>query len=143
LAFRHGQTPLTVGAALSEASREDRVTWVALEPLTKAEAAELVGERAAAIFTQAGGNPFYLQQLARTGDAAGADAVSWVGASVPAAVASALSAELNALAPTARRMLDVRRSLATRSTRVSPQRWLSCPMRPATARSTTCSPSRL
>jgi hypothetical protein len=60
LAFRHGQILPTGGAALSEASREHRVTWVALEPLTEAEAAELVGERAAAIFTQAGGNPFYL-----------------------------------------------------------------------------------
>ena len=87
LAFRHGQIPAAVGAALSEASREGRVTWVALEPLTEAEATELVGERAHAIFAQAGGNPFYLQELARAGDTAGADSVS-SDASVPAAVAS-------------------------------------------------------
>ena len=34
-------------------------------PLTAAEAAELVGEAAAAIYDASGGNPFYLEQLAR------------------------------------------------------------------------------
>jgi ATP/maltotriose-dependent transcriptional regulator MalT len=76
-----------------------------LAPLSEPEAVELVGEAAAAIFPQAGGNPFYLEQLARVHDAPRVPA-GVVDVSVPPAVAAALAAELAVLAPDARRVLD-------------------------------------
>ena len=76
-------------------------------PLTEAEAAELVGDGAPrAIYPQAGGNPFYLEQLARVPLGRRAVGAPPRTASVPPAVAAALAAELAALAPEARRLLD-------------------------------------
>jgi DNA-binding CsgD family transcriptional regulator len=106
LASRHGQIPTVVVAALSEASRDDRATAIALGPLSETEAAELVGDGAAGIYAQAGGNPFYLEQLARVGPVVEAEAGSAPDGSVPAAVAAALADELSARTPQARRMLD-------------------------------------
>ena len=74
-------------------------------PLSESEAAELVGEAAAAIYRQAGGNPFYLEQLARV-RATPRSAAGAHDDTVPPAVAAALAAELAALAPDARRVLD-------------------------------------
>jgi DNA-binding CsgD family transcriptional regulator len=65
---------------------------VALGPLTEAEAGELVGDAAARVYGAAGGNPFYLEQLARVGG--------------DVAVAAAVEAELAALAPAARALLE-------------------------------------
>jgi DNA-binding NarL/FixJ family response regulator len=90
--------PAPLPAALSGA------THIELAPLTQAEAAELVGAAAAALYADAGGNPFYLQQLARARGAAGAAPAA--DGSVPPAVAAAIAAELDALAPPARRLLD-------------------------------------
>jgi DNA-binding NarL/FixJ family response regulator len=105
VATREGQLPRRLAVALAGAHREDRVLALRLAPLSESEAAELVGEAAAAIYTRTGGNPFYLEQLARVRAlprlAAGA-----VDDSVPPAVAAALGAELAALAPDARRVLD-------------------------------------
>ena len=103
-AAREGQWPPALGAALAEGLREDRAVALALAPLGEAEAAELVGGAAAAIYAQAGGNPFYLEQLARVAgaDGGGAPAVG----DVPPAVAGALAAELAALGPGARALLD-------------------------------------
>ena len=105
VAAREGQIPATVAAALSSAMAEDRVTRLALAPLSEAEAAELVGDTAAAIYEQTGGNPFYLEQLARVRPGAGGGPTAADG-SVPAAVAAALASELAALEPEARLMLD-------------------------------------
>ena len=76
-----------------------------LAPLSETEAAELVGEAASAIYPLTGGNPFYLEQVARV---SGAERLAPRAAdeSVPPAVAAALAAELSALAPDARRLLD-------------------------------------
>ena len=54
-----------MGAAL----REDRVVALGLAPLTAEEAAELVGDAAPAVYAHTGGNPFYLEQLARAAPA--------------------------------------------------------------------------
>ena len=65
VAAREGQVPAPLAAALADALREDRVTALALGAADEAEAAELVGAAAAASTREAGGNPFYLEQLAR------------------------------------------------------------------------------
>ena len=105
VAAREGQLPDRLALALAGAHGEDRVLALRLEPLSEAEAAELVGEAAAAIFPQTGGNPFYLEQLARV-RATPALVPGAVDESVPPAVAAALAAELAGLAPIARRVLD-------------------------------------
>jgi DNA-binding NarL/FixJ family response regulator len=105
LAAREGRQPAALAAALAGADRDHRLTALRLAPLSEAEATELVGRRAAAIYGQAGGNPFYLEQLARippAPDLSGAEE----GGAVPAAVAAALAVELAALAPEPRRILD-------------------------------------
>jgi ATP/maltotriose-dependent transcriptional regulator MalT len=89
---------------------------VTLGPLSQAEAAQLVGAAADAIYADAGGNPFYLEQLAAAAARAAAPAAvegrgsSGVGEAgpdaVPAAVAAALAAEFGALAPESRALLD-------------------------------------
>ena len=70
LAFREGQVPTALLAALEAAARDSSVTPVRLTPLSPSEADALVGgERPAALrqvmYRQSGGNPFYLQELAR------------------------------------------------------------------------------
>src|SRR4051794_14648794 len=84
LAFRAGQVPNALLAALEAASRDGVVTSIELGPLTQAEADALLGGRAQPLlYEQSGGNPFYLEELARTG------VISEAGA-VPSAVAAAL-----------------------------------------------------
>ena len=108
MAARAGQVPAPLAAALGDALREERVTSLLLAPLDDAEAAELVGEAAPAIYAQAGGNPFYLEQLARVRatSAAGGPAALAGDDSVPPAIAAALASELAGLTPAARAMLD-------------------------------------
>jgi ATP/maltotriose-dependent transcriptional regulator MalT len=106
VAAREGQLPRAMAAALSAALREDRLTRVVPAPLSQEEAAELVGEAAATIYPQTGGNPFYLEQLARAGDGPRAETAAAADWSVPPPVAAALTAELTALTPEARRLLD-------------------------------------
>jgi ATP/maltotriose-dependent transcriptional regulator MalT len=70
LAFRPTQAPHTLTAALHDAERGGGVDRIALGPLTATEADELLGtaldsDLRAAIYSDGGGNPFYLQQLAR------------------------------------------------------------------------------
>jgi ATP/maltotriose-dependent transcriptional regulator MalT len=106
VALREGQAPAALATALAYAMREDRVTRLAPGPLNEAEAAELVGPAAAAIYPLSGGNPFYLEQLARVPRGARVGAGIAADVPVPRAVADALSTELTGLTPDARRMLD-------------------------------------
>ena len=106
LAARERQLPAALAAGLSGALRDDRATVLAPEPLSEAEAAELVGTAAAAIYPESGGNPFYLEQLARVTGSDGNGASTAADGSVPAPVAAALAIELAALGPEARRLLD-------------------------------------
>ena len=103
LAAREGRLPQPVATALAAATREDRVARLTLTPLSESEARELVGGDVAAIYQAGGGNPFYLEQLARSRGNAGAPAP--VEAAVPEAVALAIGAELADLAPETRRVL--------------------------------------
>jgi DNA-binding CsgD family transcriptional regulator len=102
LAMRAGQAPAAVTAPLAGAA----ATALVLAPLSEAEAAQLIGAAAAAIYPQAGGNPFYLEQLARAGGAVGDGAGIAADGSVPPAVAAALAGELSALGPDGRLLLD-------------------------------------
>jgi ATP/maltotriose-dependent transcriptional regulator MalT len=112
LAHRAGQAPVPLTAALTAAARESHVTEVVLEPLSGDEAGELLGERVPAplreaLYRQSGGNPFYLEELARAPlahGAAGMMAADGEPVHVPTAVAAALGEEIERLPDAARRL---------------------------------------
>jgi DNA-binding NarL/FixJ family response regulator len=97
-----------LATALDRAQRTGTLTRVELEPLTREEARELVGDGADALYEESGGNPFFLEQLARTTVVAAVpgDGLRIGGADVPPMVASALAEELSLLSESARRVLD-------------------------------------
>ena len=79
---------------------------LALAPLSEAEAVELVGAAAPAVYPEAGGNPFYLEQLARVAPAGPGLVSPSADGALPPAVTAALASELGGLEPDARRLLD-------------------------------------
>ena len=110
---RHLSDPLTL--ALDRAHRTAALTRIELAPLTPVEAKELLGHSVsgvdlAALYEESGGNPFYLEQLARTGERGGfisADLAAFsTSIGIPPAVGAALSEELAAVSRTGRRLLD-------------------------------------
>ncbi|MFL6010153.1 MAG: AAA family ATPase [Gaiellaceae bacterium] len=110
LAVRPRQLAERLFAAVERADRAGAVTRIELGALTPLEARHLVGDEAAVLYDESGGNPFYLEQLARSlgrhGEAAAAADVSLSGIEVPAAVAASLSEELGLLSDDARRVLE-------------------------------------
>jgi DNA-binding NarL/FixJ family response regulator/tetratricopeptide (TPR) repeat protein len=108
LAFRTGQVPNSVLAALEAAGRDGLVTEIGLGPLTEAEAAALLGAPASPLlYRQSGGNPFYLDELARAAPSRGpapaiGEEAEIVG--VPPAVAAALGQEIDGLSERGRRL---------------------------------------
>jgi DNA-binding CsgD family transcriptional regulator len=105
LAAREGRLPDALVAALAGAARDGRVVDLPLAPLSEAEAAELVGGDVRAIYGLSGGNPFYLEQLARfEHDSSRAPPAPTAG--VPPTVSLALSAELGGLGRDVRRLLE-------------------------------------
>lgn len=107
LAYRPAQAPGRLSSALAVPG----VSRIGLDPLSEAEAAELLSDldaqSRATVYVQGGGNPFYLEQLARVGARRrGPGASATADAGVPRAVAAALGEELEALSPPARRLLD-------------------------------------
>jgi DNA-binding CsgD family transcriptional regulator/tetratricopeptide (TPR) repeat protein len=105
--FRRGQAPKRLSAALAV----PELTRIELEQLSRGEAAELLdGLDAAAVaeaYGHGGGNPFYLEQLARARARGGhLPSVAGNGGDVPAAVAAALAVELESLSPSGRGMLN-------------------------------------
>jgi predicted ATPase len=102
LAFRPGQAPERLAAALATPA----VARLALGPLTEGAAAELLGGAdASAIYRRAGGNPFYLEQLARVAPHETGSADGDGGGGIPAAVRASLAEELAALSPRERALL--------------------------------------
>ena len=113
IALRPRQVPGRLSSALERAVRDGALTTVELAALSADEARELLGPApdATALIEESGGNPFYLQQLARAGDGHGtpvsALAVPALGAiGVPRAVAAALAEELADLPDGPRRVLQ-------------------------------------
>jgi DNA-binding NarL/FixJ family response regulator/Arc/MetJ family transcription regulator len=102
LGFRVGQLRSALPAALEAAARDASFTEVRLAPLSRGEADTLVGEELPAhvrkrLYADSGGNPFYLQELARaTGPRAQATGDHEAGG-VPGAVRVALAQEIAGL----------------------------------------------
>ena len=113
LAVRPRQAPERVTAALERAHRAGALLRVEVGALTRGEARDLLGEAvdaaaATALYEQSGGNPFYLEQLARSlalERRAGVPGLSPVDLDVPPAVAAALAEELGLLSDGARGVL--------------------------------------
>jgi ATP/maltotriose-dependent transcriptional regulator MalT len=115
VALRPHQTPQRLVPALERAHRAAGLNRVELGALTQDEARELLGQRVdaagvAALYEECGGNPFYLEQLARSlerpGRAGPAAEISATGLEVPAAVAAALTEELALLSDGGRKVLE-------------------------------------
>src|SRR5262245_42698964 len=115
VALRPRQLPERLSAALERSHRAAELTRIELGALTLAEAREFLGEtveaaKAIVLYEESGGNPFYLEQLARSLEPAGADTpvseISLTGIGVPPAVAAALSEELTLLLEDTRLVLE-------------------------------------
>jgi ATP/maltotriose-dependent transcriptional regulator MalT len=109
----HGSTRLA--STLERALIERTLTRIELNPLSSDEAAEMLGradpdQTTAALFEESGGNPFYLEQLARTPELSdrpsGGPPVSVDGVHVPRLVLAVLTEELALLSQGARRVLE-------------------------------------
>jgi DNA-binding CsgD family transcriptional regulator len=104
LAFRSGQVPNSLLAALEAAGRDGLVTDIRLGPLTETEAGALLGAPPQEpLFRASGGNPFYLEELARA-PAAPRMELDEIAVGVPPAVAAALGQEIRGLPERARRL---------------------------------------
>ena len=70
LAVRPRQTGERLGVAVERAHRAGTIARIELGALSPEEARELVGDEADApsLYEDSGGNPFYLEQLARSAD---------------------------------------------------------------------------
>jgi tetratricopeptide (TPR) repeat protein len=115
VALRPRQTPERLAITLERAHRSAAVTRVDLGALTLDEARQLLGERfdvarSALLYRESGGNPFYLEQLARSPARApqftSAPEISLTGLGVPAAVAASLAEELTLLSDIGRLVLE-------------------------------------
>jgi DNA-binding NarL/FixJ family response regulator len=110
LALRPRQVPERLAPSLERALRARTLERIEVGPLSREEAAQLVGaDGVSELYEQSAGNPLYLQQLARAprrAPAAGPADVSLAGVRVPSAVARGLAEELAALAGGARALLD-------------------------------------
>jgi DNA-binding CsgD family transcriptional regulator len=116
LAYRAGLAPAVLVRALAAVSRELPVERIVLGPLTHAESLELIGPEGPGpaarevLYRQSGGNPFYLEQLARSVGSMpgllGRRAGKALGSEVPPAVADALAAEVSRLSQCTRAVLQ-------------------------------------
>src|SRR3954447_26162888 len=112
LAVRPRQVAERLSAAVERAYRAGTIARIERGALSLEEARELIGEGrdASNLYGNSGGNPFYLEQLARSvavpGTLAPAGDASLAGVDVPAAVAAALAEELALLSKPARLILE-------------------------------------
>ncbi len=115
VALRPRQVPGRLAASLERAHRAESLQRIELDALTPLEARELLGAgvdaaSAAVLYEESGGNPFYLEQLARSLErehgATVAPGISLDGLDVPAAVVASLSEELALLSDGARLALE-------------------------------------
>jgi ATP/maltotriose-dependent transcriptional regulator MalT len=116
MAARPRQVPERFSAVLERAHRAGTLARIEVAALSREQADELLhgtvsGRAVTTIFEASGGNPLYLEQLARSFAQTetvthSAAAVSLAGVEVPAAVAASLRQELAELTPDARRVLE-------------------------------------
>jgi len=115
LALRPSQRQERLEAALERAHFAGALQRIDLEPLSSEEARQLLAggidsAAAAALYEESGGNPFYLQQLARwleSGDRPiSASEISLIELGVPSAVAASLREELSLLSDGGRVVLQ-------------------------------------
>ncbi len=116
LGARPRQLPERLAAALERGHRGGSVVRLELGRLERDDAGLLLGEQVSAaladtIYEESGGNPFFLEQLARAprptpGAAAAAARVDLGGIEVPPAVTAALTEELGLLTAPTRALLD-------------------------------------
>ena len=108
LAGRSGRAP-ELEAALAAAERDGAALVLELGPLPLEAVEQLLPQVGSAarerLFRESGGNPFYLQELARAGEPGGDD-VGRTLPGVPRSVQAALARELAALAGRPRRVLE-------------------------------------
>jgi DNA-binding CsgD family transcriptional regulator/tetratricopeptide (TPR) repeat protein len=115
VALRPRQVPDALAGTLARAESGGGLQRIELAGLSQGEARELLGaavsaKAAASLYAESSGNPFYLQQLARSPladrHADGRPDVAMAGVEVPQAVAAALTGELALLAEEHRRVLE-------------------------------------
>ncbi len=112
LAARSAQAPRRLSAELLSARDRGACEVIELDPLTREEAEALLAtlddiELKDAVYAEAGGNPFYLQQLVRSPEHLGREPFhSERLADVPPAVRNALETELDGLSSGCRKVLD-------------------------------------
>jgi ATP/maltotriose-dependent transcriptional regulator MalT len=115
IASRPGQLPARLKMALDRAHRNDSLSRLTLAAMTRAEADEFLGPSidpatAATLYDESGGNPFYLEQLARSlghePTTAPASLRVTADLGVPPLVASALADELALLSDSAHVVLQ-------------------------------------
>jgi DNA-binding CsgD family transcriptional regulator len=115
LCFRPAQLEGPFAATLDASAMSGGSLRLDLAPLTSDEADELMGSRVPAaaraeVYRLSGGNPLYIDQLARAGDVARAEVPragpDSLGAPVPAVVRRGLAAEIAALSPGARSLVQ-------------------------------------
>ncbi|MFQ6395602.1 AAA family ATPase [Nocardia sp. KC 131] len=115
LAHRPRRTPTIFATALARATSDGTLTTIGLGPLSHAQVAELLHDHVAGpeldeLHRECGGNPFYLQELARVSYRGGQGlALMRTAASdragIPATVLAALEHEVRALSPAAQSLL--------------------------------------
>ena len=115
LALRPLRSTERLQAAVERSHRSGALVRIDLAPLTPLEARQLLGQtvgapEAATLYEESGGNPFYLEQLARSLDRAGigdrASRLQSTDIGVPAAVAASLTEELGLLSEDARLVFE-------------------------------------
>jgi DNA-binding CsgD family transcriptional regulator len=115
MTFRPTQLPRRLVPVVEASTREPWVVRLDLEPLSPEEAGELVDPGLPRpvrdeLYRLSGGNPFYLEELARAARRGGGDAFGSLtgtgGAPVPAAVQGVLAEEVAALSPRARALIQ-------------------------------------
>ena len=115
VARRPHHTQERFATELERAHRAATLARLELGALTQAESRALLGERvdaadAAVLYDESGGNPFYLEQLARSPERSGVPislrGASLSGLGVPPAVAASLAEELAQLSDSGRRALE-------------------------------------
>jgi len=112
LALRPRHVSEQLSAALTPAHRTSVLRRIELGALSIDETRELLGQRVAAadanvLYEQSGGNPFYLEQLARSlRHAAGTSGTEISLSGVPPAVVAALGEELSQLSSAGRLLLE-------------------------------------